>query len=283
MKIFIPTRGRADNQRTRKAMYFDRPHPFDVTYIVPNRELELWRPIKREEDKQGKTIWFNASGEKIVCVPDTMRSGDVRQWAMEQFAEEDNKQVHLDDDLLIARRMNEHSTTLVPATQGDILQLLKRVDEYLDTYVHGGISNRFGNNHYEGLTKEVGRAMMFHFFDSNVVMAEGIRWDRLPCRIDFDFTLSLLELGYPNLVDYEFTCDGLPSNSPGGSSEYRTLEMLSKNASDLKELHPDFVRVVPKYTKGAWGGDVVRDDVVIQWKKAFGSNADKRKLFREDN
>lgn len=46
-------------------------------------------------------------------------------------------------------------------------------------------------------------------------------------------------------------------------------------AHQLHSLHPDFVKVVKKTTKGAWGGGE-RTDVTVAWKKAYESSQPKR-------
>jgi hypothetical protein len=46
---------------------------------------------------------------------------------------------------------------------------------------------------------------------------------------------------------------------------------MESSAKGLAELHPGFVKVVRKETKGAWGGGE-RVDVQIQWKKAWESS-----------
>jgi hypothetical protein len=58
------------------------------------------------------------------------------------------------------------------------------------------------------------------------------------------------------------------SNLAGGCSTYRTMESQSKAAHALKERFPEFVNIVQKQTKTAWGGQA-REDVIIQWKAAY--------------
>jgi hypothetical protein len=46
------------------------------------------------------------------------------------------------------------------------------------------------------------------------------------------------------------------------------MESQSKAAHALKERFPEFVNMVQKQTKTAWGGQA-RTDVIIQWKAAY--------------
>jgi hypothetical protein len=92
-------------------------------------------------------------------------------------------------------------------------------------------------------------------------------------------TLSLLELGYPNLISFKYMHDQPTSGSKGGCERYRTKEMLDQEARKLQDLHPGFVSIVEKSTKHAWGGGK-RTDVICYWKKAFCSKQNERKLFR---
>jgi hypothetical protein len=88
---------------------------------------------------------------------------------------------------------------------------------------------------------------------------------------DFDVTLQLLRKGHRNAVLNQWAQDQGTSNAPGGCSTYRTPEVQAAGAYGLQKLHPDFVTVVDKETKQAWGGGV-RKDVRIAWKKALESS-----------
>ena len=88
---------------------------------------------------------------------------------------------------------------------------------------------------------------------------------------DFDVTLSLLELGYPNRITYKYAWGQGRSGDDGGCSLYRTSEMQKNAAIRLAEFHPRTVKVVNKRSKTKWGGldSEVRVDVIVNWKKAF--------------
>ena len=106
-------------------------------------------------------------------------------------------------------------------------------------------------------------------YNLRVLREEGIQYNT-PFMEDFDVTLQLLRLGYPNLIHNWMVQNQGGSNSAGGCSEHRTLEKHGKAAERLAALHPGFVKVVEKQTKTAWGG-LPRKDVVVQWRKAYAS------------
>ena len=178
-----------------------------------------------------------------------------------------------DDDLSFAYR--EHSclgdSTLTKCNGSPVLDTMyDTLSETLEEYAHVAISSRAGNNHVEsdpeGTWKYVGRATRFVGYRTEE--AQWISHDRVEIRADFDRTLQLLRMGFPNAIWYDYCHDDPGSNTAGGCSQYRDHEMLDKEAHKLKSFHPGFVNVVERTTKGSWGGGT-RTDVNIQWKKAY--------------
>ena len=158
-------------------------------------------------------------------------------------------------------------------THEDFVALFKDMEDYLlSGGVHCGISAREGNNRIEKDYLMNKRMMRCVAYDTKAVRDLGVRFDRLPCKTDFDVTLQLLRMGKSNRVSYYYAQGQVGgSNSSGGCSVYRNDDVLTKSAIELELLHPEFVTVVEKETKGAWGGGV-RTDVRIQWMKAFASS-----------
>ena len=264
MKIFIPTRGRVGKQLTKSCLYLDQGCDYEVVFVVPECESQYW------------------SGHNTMVVPDDYRMGKIRQYIMDNGG--DDYQVVIDDDLKFFRRPDIDDPALLYATKNDIDEMLQRIEEYLDNYAHGAISPRGGNNHYLYKAKENTRAMRCLFYDAEILRAEDVRWDAIECRMDFHVSLSLIELGYPNIVDYEFA-QGTPTTKKfqtnGGCAVYRTREMFENQAYELQRLHPVGVKVVKKLTKVAYEGH--RTDVTCYWKKSYMIRSDERKLFRGDD
>lgn len=275
MLVFIPTRGRFHQQFTRRWFHLDRLHGvngIEVFYVVPECELRQW-----EEDQ-----WINGEkwpppvSRRVFTVPDEYRFSDIRQHILEYFPQ-DPYHICIDDDMYIYRRA-PGDTKLLTATPEDVLAMFEWIHTQLDVegFAHGGVSGREGNNREPDQEVMNTRCMRLHFYNRNILMAEGLKFTDIAAKQDFHMTLSLLELGYPNVVNFEFAHNQVESNSPGGCSRYRDAKMLEEMAHRLKELHPDFVTVVDKETKGSFGGGV-RKDVRIAWKKALGTRASDRK------
>ena len=139
----------------------------------------------------------------------------------------------------------------------------------LEEFVHGGVSPREGANRDTNDLRFNTRIMRVHFFRPFSVERLGVKLNRIPFMSDFDTTLQLLRAGAENFCLNNWVHNQAGSNTEGGCSTTRSLEKLGQAAERLHELHPEFVTVVEKTTKGSWGGGT-RKDVRIQWKKALG-------------
>lgn len=243
MKIFIPTRGRINRQDTLEYLKL-----FDPIMVVPQCEESHWKDYRR------------------LVVPDHFKFSEIRQFIAEQ---DGDKHCVIDDDLKLYRRC-EDSTKLRGVTEGEVFALLSKISRLLDKYAHGGVSAREGNNHMDFPGVENTRCMRWHFYRPEVLREERFDFREVVTKQDFHCTLWLLERGFPNYVISEFAHNQRGSNVDGGCSSYRTQEVMDAGAEKLATLHPEFVKVVEKETKSAWGGGV-RKDVRIQWKKAFRS------------
>jgi hypothetical protein len=235
---------------------------YQIIHVVPHCEADLW--IK--------------TGKSFAVVPDEWKIADIRHWIVEQFWNLDRFHVTMDDDLRLYRRIERDEPALRMQTVQDSLDMFARIEKYLkdDGYAHGAISERGGNNHYPPLEENY-RALCLHFYDAKILHEEGIDHRAVIEREDYHVTLSLLELGYINAIDFEFAHDQLP-NVAGGCSRYRTPKMLADAAYQLAELHPGCVRVVERNTKASINRGMSLD-VRVQWKKAFGRRANERKAI----
>lgn len=243
MRIYIPTKGRVGRQLTRVNLQLDSC-PWPVTYVVPESE-------------------HMNHGPNILVVPQYYRFSETKQMILDQGG----LQVVIDDDLQIFRR--GEGTRLHLCTPNDIKDMWAKIYQYLmDGYVHGAISAREGNNHNEADHAINTRAMRFHFWNADILNKEKLQFTDIETKQDFHMTLSLLELGYMNIVDFEFAQNQAGSDTRGGCSSYRTKEVMDRDSHRLAELHPGFVTVVKKDNDGEWGQ---RTDVRIAWKKALGA------------
>lgn len=239
MKIFIPTRGRIGNQLTLEAIKHHKP-----IIVAPQCEAHHW--------------------SNPLVVSDAWNFSQIRQFILQQPGK---RHVVFDDDLRFVRRTE--GTTLRQTTPRDIDEMFDWIRAKFDEgFIHGGISARQGNNWVKDSEKQIGREVRAHFYDADYVRATPFDFRNVQLRQDFHFTLSMLRRGEPNVICYEFAQDQANSDTPGGCSRYRTPQLMEEQAYALQALHPDYVKVVKKETKGSWGGGV-RTDVSIRWLKAF--------------
>ena len=258
----MPTRARIHKQITR-AKFFLNSIPYPVTYIVPESERDAYL-----------RAW---PGSQVLTVPDEFRLSHIRQWLVDT-QRQDPFQCCFDDDLVFLRRkaprdIHQRSDMRVQ----DAIDCFQRIEFWLkEGYAHGALSQRAGNNRESTEVKVIGRATDTHFYNADVIHGEGLRFDDVILRQDFHMTLSLLERGYPNVIDHEFM-SGQTDGTPGGCEVYRTKQMLEEQAHLLASLHPDFVKVITKTRKGGFGEST---DVRISWMKAFESKLSERKLPR---
>lgn len=254
MKIFIPTRGRVDNQVTLKSWWLGYQ---DVCFVVPECEEHLWSIYQRS------------------VVPDDFTIEDIRQHILELPGD---RHLVLDDDLKLFRR-ERPTKRLREATYSDAMELLRQIEARMDDgYVHGAVGFRAFNNRFEDfdLEQENMVALCAHFYRADIVRAEGVSFNPVvPLKEDLHFTLSLLELGYPNVVIQEWVHNQEYSYVPedGGCGRYRTPDYVSETSRNLRALHPEVVSLRDKVR--ADGSKVIENR--IQWKKAHCLKQENRK------
>jgi hypothetical protein len=199
----------------------------------------------------------------------------TRQWLVEHT---DGPMVMLDDDLTFATRRLDEPAKFVNATPDDVGVLFRDIEYQLERYAHVSVSGREGANRRFEDYINTGRCMRILAFDTRVLNKHGMRFDRMKFMIDFDMTLQLLREGYDNVILNYMVHNQYGSNAEGGCSQYRTPELQTQDALLLKQFHPDYVKLTQKRTKVAWGEWGERTDVIIQWKKAYGSCKQRRVL-----
>jgi hypothetical protein len=212
---------------------------------------------------------------KVLTCPATVNTScTVRQYIVDQHNSKKLGSVllMLDDDLRFFKRRTDDPTKFLPITGGELETCMSDMDKLMTKYAHGGILARKGGNHITTRTKENTRLLRALAYNVEVLRKYKIKFDRGAME-DFDVALQLLQLGYKNVALCSYVQDQQRSNAPGGCSTYRTPAYQAAWCKRLHELHPDFVKLVEKTTKVAWGGTArtTRTDVVISWKKAYES------------
>lgn len=251
LSLFIPTRGRVDKQITAKCLELDS---LGVVYVVPQCEASLWK-------------------KPCLIVPDDYKFSDIRQAILNYPGD---YHLVMDDDLRFSIRRQDDPTKFVNIETmddedrlGHAYAIVNEVTSLLDKgWVHGGMAARQGANRNTDQYLSVTREMRFHFYNAPFIRQLGYDFRRVTIKQDLDFTLWMLRQGFPNILINQYVQDQDGNNKDGGCSRYRTDEVLTEGAYKLASLHPEFVKVVEKKPKTAWGG-VPRIDVDIQWKKAY--------------
>ena len=256
MKILIPSLGRADSQLTLTQM---KAAGIQTTLVVRPQEEHLYAK------------WCDELTDMAV-LPDAVHDlAATRQWCTENFYPEDI--FWMDDDMLFyVRPGTPIDDRLYYCESDDMATMMRIIERSFEHYAHVGISLRQGNNRKMMHFHEAGNMGGCIGVKTKIVMDHGLRYDRNIVMEDKHMILSLLELGYPNIVWYYYCCGQKGSNTAGGCSTYRTADMQRESAELLAADHPGFVKVTQKKTKGGWfGGDGTRWDVVCSWQKAFAS------------
>lgn len=252
MNLYIPSSGRAAEQYTLRQL---SPEWREKTIIVvPEAELD-------EYHKWNGDI-------KIMGCPHR-GIGPTRQFII--HAAYPGKVVMMDDDLRFFCRRTDNRTKFCDAYEADVDKMLKEIEHQLQFYAAVGVCPREGGNRYPDRYYDNVRLLRVLAYDTTVLATHDIDFRTVPVMEDFLVSLSLLTRGYGNVMLSDWCHNQRGSNDRGGCSQYRTMDMQRDAALMLKQYFPDFVTVVTKNTKTAWGGQE-RTDVKIQWKKAFASS-----------
>jgi hypothetical protein len=247
MTVLIPTYGRSHRQTTYAALR----QVCDPVLVVQKREADKYSYFSR-----------------VAVLPDNIRTiGPTRQWIFRNYT---GRIVMFDDDLDFAVRRNDDPTKFRAAAPEDLAAMIGQLYMEMDNYDHVGIAAREGANRNTQPYLYNTRMMRVLGYDLDALQNVPLSWDALECMEDFHVTLTLLRSGRPNLLLNRYVHNQSGSGAEGGCSHFRTPEVQAAAAHKLKELHPDFVTVVTKTTKTAWGGGT-RTDVRIQWKRAYSS------------
>lgn len=255
MNIIIPTYGRSHDQQTLKQLL--------VAGLKPCLAVQM------REYAQGKYECYDAEVQIFVLPQHIETIAPTRQWIVDNVGDSDAL-VMVDDDLVFYRRRDDDRTKLRDITPEELKRAFESMGEWLADYAHVGFAAREGANRNTESWLYNTRIMRVLGYNRAVLRQHNIRFDEMEVMEDFHVALSLLELGHDNMILNDYAHNQGGSGSSGGCSHFRTHELHAQNAERLRELHPQFVTVVEKTTKGSFGGGT-RKDVRIQWKQAYGS------------
>jgi hypothetical protein len=253
MDIVIPSRGRPHSQESLKQL---RAAGLYVTVVVPMAELESY--LHHAADP-----WV-----RVVGLPEHIQGiAHKRQWMLENIGTDDAF-IMVDDDLTFFKRRTDDPSKLRDISPEELYRAFHAMEAALKTHAHVGFAAREGANRQTASHVYNTRIMRVLGYNRAVLRQHNITFGRIPVMEDFDVALRLLRAGLPNVILNGYAHNQKGSGAVGGCSVWRTPQVQAAAALELAKLHPGYVKVVEKTTKGAWGGGT-RTDVTVQWKKAY--------------
>lgn len=280
VRIIINTRGRIDRQITLEHLRDNiRRHITLVCY--PGERVTLSRQ------------WRNKVQKIIEHPVNLTHLGAIRHWCIDAFKE--NIIIFMDDNMgFHAREKVDYGPgtifPLVPViskhyTDASIERIHSDVFQWMinklsnGQYGIAGTSSRTGNHNHPGEEEENTR--FFAMWGVNKIIYNRVGpylYASYPIKQDFCLGLEMATAGVKNIVSYKYAHDKSASNSAGGVSVYRTVNMFNEYAQRLKRQFPQFVTLRHKPTK-SWGGnfELYAWDVTIQWKRAYAYGVAKQK------
>lgn len=213
---------------------------------------------------------YREAHPNIICLPEGCKGiGMARQFLVHYALKAgETKVLMLDDDLTFALRRTDDPTKFTTPTDEDITRCFQDVKKKLDDYAHVAIAPREGGNRRTDAYVPNTRALRALAFRVDKLNSASIKFTGAEVMEDFYVQLSLLLCGEAHLTINWMVQNQHGSNTSGGCSTYRTMEVQARAAEALHAKFPDFVKVVDKETKTAWGGQK-RKDVIISWKAAY--------------
>tara|TARA_B100000085_G_C18530335_1_gene507745 strand:- start:578 stop:1363 length:786 start_codon:yes stop_codon:yes gene_type:complete len=251
--IYIPTRGRTNKQTTWESI--GSKVRSAAVLVCPDNEVSTHESLGRKTLNRGSITGIN----------------NARQFILEHALEKGHdKIIILDDDLIFGRRISDVAPNLRKTKPEEMHELFDIMSEYLNSYVHVGVSPRQMNDkHFPARWKECMRQNAVHGIQPKVLKEEHLRYDTVDLMEDYYMTLSLFKLGYPNVMITDWTWDQRgASGAVGGCSSYRNAELQERASKKLEAMFPKHVKAVKKETKTGWDNMKVRWDVRVQWRKA---------------
>lgn len=258
-EVLIPSRGRPSA---------------NLQYTLAQMSAELRKNAKlvvRADEQAAYESLAQRLGVGVLVRPDTCDNlSKTLDWLIHDYATTDYV-VLCDDDIRFSFRRDPDRSNQGKATLTEVDSIFKRLHALLDQgYPMAGLTARQGcNTQFPATVKFGQRQMQLHAINVGIFREKQIRPKDVTVKSDFHMTLSVLEAGHFNAVITNASVDqGKGSNAPGGVSTYRSLDVINAGAARLKELHPRYVNIVQKETEWKGIGNVVRDEVRLDWRAA---------------
>ena len=251
--IYIPSYNRVGQQKTYDNLSYKWK---EKTYIVasPNE---------------------NHVGYQILdCPIQGTGIAPVRKWISEHG--EGKRYAVFDDDIefVYTRRENEEGPSNTPLTEKQFDDMFDTMNSWIDEgYIHVACDVCWNPPTRNIDFKINSRITTNIFYDGTKLPIDKIDWTSLDIAEDYFVNLQLLTMGYQNKVSLKYRTNPSATQSKGGCSTFRTLDIHNESMKKLKEKFSEFVELREKITKnsGEWSGKP-RLAATISWKKAYQSS-----------
>jgi len=232
--------------------------------------------VRYEEFKYYQAVLKKFKGLKMCVLCRVSHIGNTRDDILKYcYSKNYEKILMIDDDITFKKRINNYT-----------LKRVNQTKEMFTKMIYTLFRNCSNNIPLIGIDEDSFNGFNQFQYDYNVGIIQvycihlptlkeaniGFSDYNLQVMEDYYFTLKLLTLGYKNMCFNIYTRHN-KTQSPGGCSEYRTIEIDKKSAKILKKIFPNFITVKYKQS-GNW--DIKRIVVNAKWKKAFN-----KKLYEE--
>jgi hypothetical protein len=236
MKIYIPTRGRPEQQRTAEAL---ESAGIDATLVLSKDDEE------------------NYFTEGVSCI--TVKASDIatkRQRILELSPK--GKILMLDDDLTFYTRKPDGN--FVKADKRGIQRIIKWFSHALSDHAHAGLTDKFmGQSKRRGVQNH-GRYNQALGYNTKLFPSPAPKF-RVAINEEHDMHLQLATRGLEPIINNEFSKDA-KYYSEGGCSTWRTKTVEAKAMKQFAALWPDLVKLGP--TEQSISGLAAR----VRWAKA---------------
>ena len=266
--IAIPTRGRANKQSTLKQLCPEL-RQFVNIYCHPG-ELSLFDE------------WRNQVASVQEYDPECKNIGDVRDYII--FNSNAKNVIFIDDNIRFQSSIRPKDSVL----KGSVFEMIEKnyskeqilqmqmdifswIFDRLKFYAMAGLSFRPANR--GNIRGDKVNSRLFGIWGINVekYLSQDVRFMDWRLKEDFAVAISLIKNGYDTVCNYDYAFEkSSGSNSQGGCSNYRTIELNNEIAFRLKDTFPDCVSIKSKKSRKSWSGEFFEKesmDVIIHWSK----------------
>jgi hypothetical protein len=212
--------------------------------------------------------------QTIPCPVQGNGIAPVRKWIAEHG--KGKRYAVLDDDIqfVYTRRDDEEGLSNTPLTIKQFDDMFDTMNRWMDEgYIHVACDVCW-NPPTRNIDFRVNSRITTNiFYDGTKLPIQEIDWTSLDIAEDYYVNLQLLTRGYQNKVSLKYRTNPSATQSKGGCSSFRTLDVHNDNMKLLREKFPNFVQLREKITKssGEWSNKP-RLAATISWKKAYQSS-----------